>query len=303
VKYWFPIDLYVGGIEHAILHLVYSRFWTKVMRDLGLVTLDEPVTRLFPQGMVHKDGEVMSKSKGNTVAPDDVVARYGADTLRLYILFAGPPELAMDWSESGIEGPHRFLHRVWRLVDRHAEKFATTQRTPLPESLPDEASELRRKVHQTIQRVTRDIEERIQLNTAVAALMELVNDVYRLEGGVASGPGHEALREALETLVLLLNPFTPHVCEELWARLGHAESLVRHAWPTFDAEVAREDKVELAVQVNGKVRGRVVVPREAGEDQIRARALAEPRVAEHVEGKQMVKFVVVPGRLVSMVVK
>ena len=303
VKYWFPIDLYVGGIEHAILHLVYSRFWTKVMRDLGLVTLDEPVTRLFPQGMVHKDGEVMSKSKGNTVAPDDVVARYGADTLRLYILFAGPPELAMDWSESGIEGPHRFLHRVWRLVDRHAEKFATTQRTPLPESLPDEASELRRKVHQTIQRVTRDIEERIQLNTAVAALMELVNDVYRLEGGVASGPGREALRETLETLVLLLSPFTPHVCEELWARLGHAESLVRHAWPTFDAEVAREDKVELAVQVNGKVRGRVVVPREAGEDQIRARALAEPRVAEHVEGKQMVKFVVVPGRLVSMVVK
>jgi len=303
VKYWFPIDLYVGGIEHAILHLVYSRFWTKVMRDLGLVTLDEPVTRLFPQGMVHKDGEVMSKSKGNTVAPDDVVARYGADTLRLYILFAGPPELAMDWSESGIEGPHRFLHRVWRLVDRHAEKFATTQRTPLPESLPDEASELRRKVHQTIQRVTRDIEERIQLNTAVAALMELVNDVYRLEGGVASGPGREALRETLETLVLLLSPFTPHVCEELWARLGHAESLVRHAWPSFDAEAAREDAVELAVQVNGKVRGRVVVAREAGEDQIRAQALAEPRVAEHLLGKQIVKFVVVPGRLVSMVVK
>jgi leucyl-tRNA synthetase len=303
VKYWFPIDLYVGGIEHAILHLVYSRFWTKVMRDLGLVTLDEPVTRLFPQGMVHKDGEVMSKSKGNTVAPDDVVARYGADTLRLYILFAGPPELAMDWSESGIEGPHRFLHRVWRLVDRHADMFATTQSTPLPESLPDEASELRRKVHQTIQRVTRDIEERIQLNTAVAALMELVNDVYRLESGVASGPGRETLREALETLVLLLNPFTPHVCEELWARLGHKESLVRHEWPVFDAAAAREDAVELAVQVNGKVRGRVVVPREAGEDQIRAKALAEPRVAEHVEGKQMVKFVVVPGRLVSMVVK
>jgi leucyl-tRNA synthetase len=253
--------------------------------------------------MVHKDGEVMSKSKGNTVAPDDVVARYGADTLRLYILFAGPPELAMDWSESGIEGPHRFLHRVWRLLDRHADMFATTQSTPLPESLPDEASELRRKVHQTIQRVTRDIEERIQLNTAVAALMELVNDVYRLESGVASGPGRETLREALETLVLLLNPFTPHVCEELWARLGHKESLVRHEWPVFDAAAAREDAVELAVQVNGKVRGRVVVPREAGEDQIRAKALAEPRVAEHVEGKQMVKFVVVPGRLVSMVVK
>jgi leucyl-tRNA synthetase len=303
VKYWFPIDLYVGGIEHAILHLVYSRFWTKVMRDLGLVTLDEPVTRLFPQGMVHKDGEVMSKSKGNTVAPDDVVARYGADTLRLYILFAGPPELAMDWSESGIEGPHRFLHRVWRLVDRHAEAFAREPRAALSAELPSAAKDLRRKLHQTIDRVTRDIEERIQLNTAVAALMELVNEIYRGEAEVAAGAGREVLREALETLVLLLNPFTPHVCEELWSRLGHAESLVRHAWPAFDAAAAREDAVELAVQVNGKLRGRVIVPREAGEDQIRARALAEPRVAEHVLGKQMVKFVVVPGRLVSMVVK
>jgi leucyl-tRNA synthetase len=303
VRYWFPIDLYVGGIEHAILHLVYSRFWTKVMRDLGLVALDEPVTRLFPQGMVHKGGEVMSKSKGNTVAPDAVIARYGADTLRLYILFAGPPELAMEWSESGIEGPHRFLQRVWRLVNGNADALKSRPRAPLPEALPEEARELRRKVHQTIQRVTRDIEERVQLNTAVAALMELVNEIYRVENVVASGPGCEVLREALETLLLLLNPFTPHVCEELWARLGHAEGLVRARWPAFDAAAVREDAVELAVQVNGKLRGRVVVPREAGEEQIRARALAEPRVAEHVQGKQMVKFVVVPGRLVSMVVK
>jgi leucyl-tRNA synthetase len=303
VEYWFPIDLYVGGIEHAILHLVYSRFWTKVMRDLGLVTLDEPVTRLFPQGMVHKDGEVMSKSKGNTIAPDEVIARYGADTLRLYILFAGPPELAMEWSESGIEGPHRFLHRVWRLVNAHAEALKSKTRAPQPEGEPEAARELRRKVHQTIHRVTRDVEERIQLNTAVAALMELVNEIYRVEAQLATGAGQEALREALETLVLLLNPFTPHVCEELWVRLGHAGGLVREPWPAFDAAAARQDEIELAVQVNGKVRGRVVVAREAGEDEIRARALAEPRVAEHVEGKQMVKFVVVPGRLVSMVVK
>jgi leucyl-tRNA synthetase len=303
VKYWFPIDLYVGGIEHAILHLVYSRFWTKVMRDLGLVTIDEPVTRLFPQGMVHKDGEVMSKSKGNTIAPDDVIARYGADTLRLYILFAGPPELAMEWSESGIEGPHRFLQQVWRLLDRHAGAFAKEPRAAIDASLPAPAQELRRKVHQTIEKVTHDIEERIQLNTAVAALMELKNEILRVEAEVLAGPGREVLREALETLILLLNPFTPHVCEELWARLGHQQSLVRTAWPAFDAAAAREDAVELAVQVNGKVRGRVVVPREAGEDQIRARALAEPRVAEHLDGKQLVKFVVVPGRLVSLVVK
>jgi leucyl-tRNA synthetase len=303
VKYWFPIDLYVGGIEHAILHLVYARFWTKVMRDLGLVSLDEPVTRLFPQGMVHKDGEVMSKSKGNTIAPDDVIARYGADTLRLYILFAGPPELAMEWSESGIEGPHRFLQQVWRLVDRHAAAFAKEPREPLPKELPAAAKELRRKVHQTIDKVTRDIEERIQLNTAVAALMELKNEILRLEADVSTGEGRCALREALDTVVLLLNPFTPHVCEEMWARLGHVGGLVRASWPVLDAEAAREDSVELAVQVNGKVRGRVVVPREAPEDEVRARALAEPRVAEHVQGKQMVRFVVVPGRLVSVVVK
>jgi len=232
-----------------------------------------------------------------------VIARYGADTLRHYILFAGPPELAMEWSESGIEGPHRFLQQVWRLVDRHAEALASEPRGPRPAELPPAARDLRRKVHQTIDKVTRDVEERIQLNTAVAALMELVNEVYRLEADVQAGPGRAVLREALETLVLLLNPFTPHVCEEMWARLGHAGGLVRAAWPAFDAEAAREDAVELAVQVNGKVRGRVVVAREAPEAEIREKALAEPRVAEHVQGKQMVKFVVVPGRLVSVVVK
>jgi leucyl-tRNA synthetase len=303
IRYWFPIDLYVGGIEHAILHLVYSRFWTKVMRDLGLVAVDEPVTRLFPQGMVHRDGEVMSKSKGNTIAPDDVIARYGADTLRLYILFAAPPELAMEWSESGIEGPHRFLQRAWRLVNRHAAALAREPREPLPADLPEAAKDLRRKVHQTIDRVTRDVEERIQLNTAVAALMELVNEVYRLEAEVQAGPGRAVLREALETLVLLLNPFTPHVCEEMWARLGHETGLVRAAWPAFDAAAAREDAVELAVQVNGKVRGRVVVPRGAAEAEVREKALAEPHVAEHVRGREIAKLVVVPGRLVSVVVR
>ncbi len=209
VKYWFPIDLYVGGIEHAILHLVYSRFWTKVMKDLGLIDWPEPAARLFPQGMVHNHGEVMSKSKGNTIAPDDVIKRYGADTLRLYILFAAPPELSMEWSETGIEGPHRFLLRVWRLVQKHARPGV-----PRPEldvgSLSENGSSLRRKVHQTIARVTGDIDERIHLNTAVAALMELTNEIYRLEEGLArrlrparpgrgarrSGPSAQPLRAA-----------------------------------------------------------------------------------------------------------
>ena len=303
VRYWFPIDLYVGGIEHAILHLVYSRFWTKVMRTLGLVTIDEPVTRLFPQGMVHKGGEIMSKSKGNTVAPDDVIGAYGADTLRLYVLSVAPPEMPLEWSEEHIEGSFRLVQRVWRLVDRHAEALAGAPRAEIPADLAGAPRDLRRKVHQTIQRVTSDI-DRIHLNTAVAAFHELVNEVLRLEPEVAQGgPGRAVLREAIETVVLLMNPFTPHVCEEMWRRLGNAEGLVRAPWPVADEAAAREDAVELAVQVNGKVRGRITVPREAGEAAVRRASLEEPRVAEILKGKEIVKVVVVPGRLVSVVTR
>jgi leucyl-tRNA synthetase len=299
VRYWFPVDLYVGGIEHAILHLVYSRFWTKVMRDLGLVTFDEPVTRLFPQGMVHKAGEVMSKSKGNTVAPDEIIARYGADTLRLYILFVAPPEMALEWADEQIEGPHRFLQRLWKLVDRHAEALASDIRTPIPDELPESARLLRRKVHQTIARVTDDIDQRIHLNTAVAGLMELLNEVLKREADLADQ--RAVLREAIETLVLLLAPFTPHVCEEMWERLGRRFSVVDRNWPVANADIAREDEVELAVQVNGKVRAKVTVPVGAPDEDVKARALSA--VAEHVGGKTIVKVVVVPGRLVNVVVK
>jgi leucyl-tRNA synthetase len=302
VRYWFPIDLYVGGIEHAILHLVYSRFWTKVMRDLGLVDFVEPVVRLFPQGMVHLNGEVMSKSKGNTVAPDDVIGRFGADTLRLYILSVAPPEMALEWSEESIAGSHRLIQRVWRLIERHAESLRSAGAL-VPAALPLAARDLRRKVHQTVQRVTGDVEERLHLNTAVAAFHELVNEIYRVEDQVATGAGQPALREALEVLVVLMNPFTPHVCEELWERLGYADGLVDHPWPAADAEAAREDRIELAVQVGGKVRGRVVVARAAAEDEIRRAAAAEPHVAEHLKGRAIVKVVVVPGRLVSFVVR
>jgi leucyl-tRNA synthetase len=303
VRYWFPIDLYVGGIEHAILHLVYSRFWTKVMRDLGLVPFDEPVTRLFPQGMVHRNGAVMSKSKGNTVAPDDVIRQFGADTLRLYILSVAPPELHMEWSTENIAGSHRLVQRVWRFVDRHADALAKQPRAPVPAALPEPARALRRKVHQTILRVTEEIEERFHLNNAVAAFHELTNEMGRVETEVAEGPGRAVWREALETLVLLMSPFTPHVAEEMWRRLGHADGLVAHAWPAADAEAAREDDIELAVQVNGKVRGRITVPREAPEADIRRLALEEPKVREHLDGKQVLKAVVVPGRLVSLVVR
>jgi len=301
VRYWFPIDLYVGGVEHTILHLVYARFWTKVMRDLGLVTLNEPVVRLFPQGMVHKDGEVMSKSKGNTIAPDDIIVRYGADTLRLYILFVAPPDMAMEWKEEGIEGAHRFVQRVWRLVDRHAESFASGVRVPLAKEVPAAGQQLRRKLHQTIAKVGNDIEKRIHLNTAVAALMELVNELYRTEAELAEGPGRPLLRDALETLVLLLSPFTPHMCEELWKRLGRRFSIVDRPWPVADPELAREEQVELGVQINGRLRGRITVAPDAPEETVQQ--AAHDAVAEHLAGKQLVRSIVVPGRLVNLVVK
>jgi len=302
VRYWFPIDLYVGGIEHAILHLVYARFWTKMMRDLGLVALDEPVVRLFPQGMVHRDGEVMSKSKGNTIAPDDVISRYGADTLRLYALVEAPPEKAMEWSEERIGGPHRFLQRVFRLVDRHA---ATLQQGRAADGgeLPEAAVLLRRKLHQTIAKVTSDIEERLSLNTAVSALMELLNEIQHHEEALSSGRGFATLAESIETLLLLLSPYTPHLCEELWERIGHRDGLVDRPWPEHDPALLLEETVELAVQVNGKVRGRITVARGADENVVRERALAEPRVREHLAGRQVIKVVVVPDRLVNVVAR
>jgi leucyl-tRNA synthetase len=303
VRHWFPIDLYVGGIEHAILHLVYSRFWTKVMRDLGLVTFDEPVTRLFPQGMVHKDGEVMSKSKGNTVAPDEIVEKYGADTLRLYIVNVAPPEDPLEWSEQNIAGVHRFLNRVWALLDRHAESIAAEIRGPLPAEPSPDARQLRRKVHQTIQKLTEDIEHRFKLNTAVSALMELLKEIQRHEEAVATGASRPIFREAVETLVLLLSPFAPHMCEELWARLGRRFSVVDRPWPVADAEAAQEETIEMPVQVNGKVRGHLSVRREADEDEVRRLAFDVPRVKEHLAGKKVQKVVVVPGRLVSVVVE
>jgi leucyl-tRNA synthetase len=246
---------------------------------------------------------VMSKSKGNTVAPDDVIARYGADTLRLYILSVAPPEMALEWSEESIAGSHRLIQRVWRLVDRHAPAPSGSPASAPGNALPAAARDLRRKVHQTIQRVTDDVDERLHLNTAVAAFHELVNEIYRVEEELAAGPGREVMRLAIETLVMLMNPFTPHVCEEMWRCLGHSQGLVDQSWPKADAALAREETIEMAVQVNGKVRGHLVVQRDAGEEAIRLKAQAEPRVAEHLRGKQVVKAVVVPGRLVSFVVR
>jgi leucyl-tRNA synthetase len=319
VGYWGPVDFYSGGVEHAILHLIYSRFFSRVFRDLGLTTLDEPFTRLLTQGMVLNAGQVMSKSKGNTVDPDDMIEKFGADALRLYVMFVAPPEKEVEWTDAGLEGSFRFLARVWRLVDRVADTIGG-EGIPGPEGLELDDAEraLRRKTHETIRRVTQDLDPRVHLNTAVSALMELVNELYTFCGredcgllsresedaavGTAERPATIAVvKEAVEALVRLLSPFTPHMAEELWERLGHANGIVASGWPAYDDAVARAEELVIPVQVNGKLRARLTVPAGIGEEELRTRALADPQVLKYLDGKTVKKLVVVNGRMVSIV--
>jgi len=299
VDYWLGqrgVDQYIGGIEHAVLHLLYSRFFTKVLRDLGFLHLDEPFRRLLTQGMVIKDGAKMSKSKGNVVDPDPLVERYGADTVRLFCLFASPPERDLDWSDQGVEGMSRFLGRLWRLVHGVGPRLAPPGS---PVSLATSGDgELHRLTHHTIERVTQDVVERLHFNTAIAAVMELVTAT-----AAAADGGHPAtLREAVDTILLLLAPFVPHVASELWERSGHDDRVTEAAWPTADAAALARATVELPVQVNGKVRGRVTVPVDATADDVLAAALADERVRAQLGGRPVRKHVLVPGRMVSLVV-
>jgi leucyl-tRNA synthetase len=308
VKYWFPVDQYIGGIEHAILHLIYMRFFTKVMRDIGLVEFSEPVARLFTQGMVIKDGAKMSKSKGNVVDPTEMFAKYGADTTRIYILFAAPPEKDLDWSDAGIEGAARFVNRVYRLVAKHAGKLQSVRAGKASAddnaALTAEERRLLRKAHQTLRHVTEDMEERWHFNTDIAIAMELVNELSELEAAVEAGKIRPtAHKTALEFLVIILSLFAPHVADELWEGLGHAEPLLRISWPAFDAGLAAEDELELPVQVNGRLRARIRVAVSASEEEIRTKALAEEKVIQHTTGRQVAKVIVVPQKLVSIVVK
>jgi leucyl-tRNA synthetase len=313
--YWMPVDFYSGGVEHAILHLLYSRFFTRVLRDVGLVKIDEPFKRLLTQGMVLKNGAVMSKSKGNVVDPDDMLAKYGADALRLYVMFVAPPEKEVEWSDAGLEGSFRFLVRVWRLVDHWA---GTIGMGTMPGGgFTDAERALRRKTHETIRRVTIDIEERMHLNTAVSSLMELVNELYAFSdatprGGPARGEAPAGrierqetmavLREAIDALVIMISPFAPHTAEELWQMRGHAGGLAMAGWPTFDPDVAKAEEVVVPVQINGKVRARLTVPAGLSDDELRERALADPAVRSHTDGKTIRKVVVAKGPLVSIVV-
>ena len=299
LAYWLGkrgVDQYIGGIEHAILHLLYSRFLTKVLRDLGFVQLDEPFASLFTQGMVIKDGFAMSKSRGNVVDPDELIARYGADTVRLFCLFAAPPERDLDWSEKGVEGQSRFLNRVWRLVHGLLPRLAAPG-TPLPEPLSPADRELHRLTHHTIARVHEDLATRFHFNTAISAIHEHTAGLDA--AAEASAP---VLREAVDALLLLLAPLVPHFAAELWEITGHADALDAVRWPTADPGALVRDLIELPVQVNGKLRGRITVPADAAEGDVVAAALGDAQVQSHLAGRPVKRQVVVPGRLVSLVV-
>jgi leucyl-tRNA synthetase len=306
-QYWFGdrgIDQYIGGVEHAILHLIYSRFWTKFMRDLGMITNDEPVERLFTQGMVIKDGAKMSKSLGNVVSPDEMVARYGADAARLYSLFAAPPDRDLDWQDTGIEGIQRFLGRVYRFFVRNARPDHPDWRKPVPAELSPEARAIQRKLHQSIKRVSDDFQGRWHFNTCISAIMELVNTLYAAEEAIArNAVPVPFLADVQRNLVLLLAPFAPYLAHELWETLGEKGNLLKAPWPKYDAELAKEEEIEIPVQVNGKLRSRVTVPADADETFVLERALADEKVKAAIAGKQIVKKIYVPGKMVNLVVK
>jgi len=307
--YWFPIDQYIGGITHAILHLLYSRFWCKVMRDLGLVKHDEPTARLFTQGMVQKGGVAMSKSRGNVVGAEEMAEKYGADTGRLYTLFAAPPEKDLEWSEESIDGAWRFLNRVYRVVDKHAEAASGQQSVESDGAQPgmavpqwtEKEKGLLRKAHQSLQRVTQDFEGRWHFNSAIAQIMELVNAIYAAEP-LDDGVRPAVQKEVLELVTLMLAPMTPHLAEELWEMLGHTEGLWTEAWPAINAELAKEDEVEIPVQVNGKVRGRVKVAAGASQEEVMKRAQADTGVAGHLNGKTVRKVIFVADKMLNVVV-
>ena len=298
VNKWLPVDQYIGGVEHAILHLLYSRFITKFLNDIGWVGFDEPFKNLFTQGMITKNGIKMSKSKGNTVSPDDLISRYGADTVRLYTLFIGPPEKDAEWSDRGVDGAYRFLGRVWRLVD----KVKSADPKPSGRELTREEESLRRKTHQTIKKVTEDLDGGFHFNTAVSAVMELVNQAYDVVAKAEAGQaGMAAVREAAEKAVILLSPFVPHIAEEMWQSLGKPNSIFKCAWPSYDKNAIIERVITIPVQVNGKVRSKIDAPFDISADELKKLVLADPKVINWIRGKPVKDVIVVPKKLVSVV--
>ncbi len=294
VKYWMPVDQYIGGIEHAILHLLYARFFTKALRDIGLYEIDEPFEKLLCQGMVVKDGAKMSKSKGNIVTVDEITDRYGADTARLFILFASPPEKDLEWSDEGVQGCYRFLNRIWNLVKELERK--DTKATSGTSG--QEERELKRITHSAIKKVTEDIES-FDFNTAIAAIMELSNKIYDYLRSKGNSP---LLRESVEKLILLLAPFAPHICEELWEVLGHRLNMIKASWPKYDPKTVEQKRMLIVIEVNGKVRGKLEVDVNLGEEEIKRKAQLDEKVRKHLQDKKIKQIIYVPRRLVNIVV-
>jgi leucyl-tRNA synthetase len=293
---WMQVDEYIGGIEHAILHLLYSRFFTKVLHDAGMISCDEPFRSLLTQGMVLKDGAKMSKSKGNVVSPDEMIEKYGADTVRLFILFAAPPERDLDWTDTGVEGSYRFLNRVWRLVESHADLLKSGTAAADPSG--GDAKELYRMTHYAIKKVTEDIGERYTFNTAISTIMELVNKLYAYPAEADRG----TLAFALETLIVLMAPITPHIAAEMWELIGKNGSVHEQSWPSYDADALVLDEVEVVVQLNGKVRDKLVVPSGLSKDELESLVLGNDKTKALIEGKTVRKVIAVPGKLVNLVV-
>jgi leucyl-tRNA synthetase len=300
-NYWMPVDQYIGGVEHAVMHLLYSRFFTKVVRDLGLVDVDEPFANLLTQGMVLKDGSVMSKSKGNTVDPTALIQKYGADTVRVFCLFAAPPEKELEWSDEGIEGVSRFLNRVWRIVERYAPLVKEISSEYDPDKLSGDAKELRNMTHTTLKRVTVDIEERMHFNTAISAIMELVNHLYSIEH--AKGESLlSVLRESLEALIITLSPFAPHVAEEMWEMLGNEDGIFNARWLEWDESALEKEEILIVIQINGKVRSRINISSDLSDEEIKQAALENERIQQLTAGKEIKRVILVPKKLVNIVV-
>ena len=298
-NYWLPVDLYIGGIEHAILHLLYARFFHKVLRDLDLVVTNEPFKKLLTQGMVLKDGSKMSKSKGNTVDPQELIDRYGADTVRLFMMFAAPPELSLEWSDDGVAGAHRFLKRLHTLVTEHVGRTTNFDTIEL-DALSDSTRDLYRKLHETVAKVSDDIGRRYHFNTAIAAVMELTNSAIKFNATTESD--WQVLSEVIATLVILLSPITPHIAQHLWSQLGNDGSLIDTNWPTVREDALTRDTVTLIVQVNGKLRGRIQVATDADEETVVRMAREEPSVAKFLSGMIEKKAIVVPQKIINLVV-
>jgi leucyl-tRNA synthetase len=300
-NYWMQVDQYIGGIEHAVLHLLYSRFFTKVIRDIGLIKTDEPFKRLLTQGMVIKDGAKMSKSKGNVVDPDFLVNKYGTDTVRIFCLFAAPPERDLEWSDKGVDGAYRFLKRIWAFVYNNVgilNKEGNADKDHSQLSAHD--SQLLRKTHQSIRKVTNSIERDYHFNTAIAALMELVNEAYAFRQAGDLDP--DVLRFCVKQTILLISPFAPHVAEELWRETGESGCVFNEKWPVWDEDIAKEEEIQLVVQINGKVRAKLMVPAGLDDETVKEKAFDEPKIKEQINGKPLRKVIVVKGRLVNIVV-